>query len=115
MATTKTLTHLNEKGEANMVDISEKAITKRSASAISKVLVTPEIIEKIDAGQLAKGDVFAAARIAGIQAAKKCADLIPLCHPLALTGVDVSCEIDHAQHCVIIIATCKIDVNIVHI
>ena len=105
---TSTLTHLNEKGEANMVDISEKSITKRTATAMSRVLMAADVLDKVSAGQLAKGDVFAVARIAGIQAAKKCSDLIPLCHPLALSGVEIDCEIDRHKCSINIYATCKI-------
>ena len=87
MATT--LTHLNEKGEANMVDIGGKAVTKRTATARAYVSMSAATLKMIESGEHKKGDVFAVARIAGIQAAKKCADLIPLCHPLMLTKVHI--------------------------
>ncbi len=104
-----TLTHLNKNGEANMVDVSDKAVTSRSATARSFVNMKSETLDLITKGQHKKGDVFAVARIAGIQAAKKCSDLIPLCHPLNLTKVDVSIEADPEHSRVKIEATCKLD------
>lgn len=103
------LTHLNQNGEANMVDVSEKAITSRSATARSFVNMKSETLDLITQGQHKKGDVFAVARIAGIQAAKKCSDLIPLCHPLNLTKVDVQISAEPEQSRVRIEATCKLD------
>jgi len=82
-------THLNAKGEASMVDISEKAVTSRVASASAIIVMAVDTMNQIFDGKLAKGDVLAVARIAGIQAAKKCSELIPLCHPLALNKVRV--------------------------
>ncbi|MFC4736549.1 cyclic pyranopterin monophosphate synthase MoaC [Bacillus daqingensis] len=84
------LTHFNEEGRARMVDISDKEITKRTARALSSVEVNEEIYTKIRAGQIGKGDVLQVAQIAGIMAAKNTADIIPMCHPLPLSGVDVS-------------------------
>lgn len=84
-----TLTHLDQQGNAHMVDVSEKNITKRTATAQAIVNMKPETLIKIIEGGLPKGDVIATARIAGIQAAKKTSDLIPLCHPLMLTKVSV--------------------------
>ena len=83
------LTHLNEKGEAHIVDIGDKAVTRRRAVAQARILGKPETIATILGGGLKKGDALAVARIAGIMAAKKTADLIPLCHPIALTKVSV--------------------------
>ncbi len=83
------LTHLNEKGEAHMVDVSEKPISRRTARARASVRMQPATLKAILEDGLSKGDVLGVARIAGILAAKKCADLIPLCHPLALTRVTV--------------------------
>ena len=103
------LTHLNQNGEANMVDVSDKAITSRSATARSFVNMKSETLDLITQGQHKKGDVFAVARIAGIQAAKKCSDLIPLCHPLNLTKVDVQISAEPEQSRVRIEATCKLD------
>lgn len=83
------LTHLNDAGEAQMVDISAKPMTKRVAVAEGRVGMSGDALAAITAGTVPKGDVLATARIAGIMAAKKTADLIPLCHPLPLTGVTV--------------------------
>ena len=87
------LTHLNAAGEAHMVDVSEKEITSRTATAQSVVQLSPRVIAAISSETLAKGDLFGAARIAGIQAAKKCSELIPLCHALPLTKIAVDIEI----------------------
>ena len=90
------LTHLDNQGHAHMVDVSEKDITTRVAHAEAFVEMMPETLALITQGKHKKGDVLAVARIAGIQAAKKCSDLIPLCHPLMLTkvGVDLIPEVD---------------------
>ncbi len=84
------LSHLNAAGEANMVDVSAKADTRRVALASAAVRMQPETLREILVGGLPKGDVLAVARVAGIQGAKRCADLIPLCHPLALSRVEIS-------------------------
>ena len=81
--------HLNARGEANMVDVSAKIETRRVAVASARVQMRPQTLASILEAGVAKGDVLAVARIAGIQAAKRCADLIPLCHPLALSKVQV--------------------------
>ncbi len=86
------LSHLNERGEAVMVDISGKAVTERTARAEGRVLMRPETLALVLEGGAAKGDVLAAARIAGIMAAKKTHELIPLCHPLSLSKVTVDFE-----------------------
>jgi len=86
------LTHINASGEANMVDVSATAETVREARAEAFVHMAPETLELIVSGHNRKGDVFATARIAGIQAAKKTWDLIPLCHPLLLSKVEVQLE-----------------------
>ncbi|MFB8372615.1 cyclic pyranopterin monophosphate synthase MoaC [Paenibacillus taichungensis] len=83
------LTHFNEQGRARMVDISGKESTVRTAVAVSKVTMNPATLEAIREGRIGKGDVLAVAQIAGIQGAKKTSDWIPMCHPLALTGVDI--------------------------
>ncbi len=90
------LTHLDSQGHAHMVDVSEKDITTRVAHAEAFVEMMPETLALITQGKHKKGDVLAVARIAGIQAAKKCSDLIPLCHPLMLTkvGVDLIPEVE---------------------
>jgi cyclic pyranopterin phosphate synthase len=102
------LTHLNAQGEANMVDVSTKASTTRTAHASGTVTMSPKTLALIASGEHAKGDVFAVARIAGIQAAKKCSDLIPLCHPLMLSKVQVDFEIDEAHHQVHIFSMCRL-------
>lgn len=83
------LTHLNERGEASMVDVSEKASTNRQARAEARIRMAPASLQAILDGATAKGDVLAVARIAGIQAAKRTSELIPLCHPLPLAKVAV--------------------------
>ncbi|WP_459503264.1 cyclic pyranopterin monophosphate synthase MoaC [Bacillus sp. C1] len=83
-------THFNDQGRAKMVDISDKKVTVRTAIARSSILVTKEIYDKISQNEIGKGDVLAVAQIAGIMAAKRTSDIIPMCHPLLLKGVDVS-------------------------
>ncbi len=102
------LTHINEAGQAQMVDVTQKSVTEREAIAMATVTMTPETLKLIVDGGHKKGDVFAAARIAGIQAAKKCSDLIPLCHPLMLTSVKVELEADEANNQVVIHSRCKL-------
>ena len=82
-------THFNEAGRARMVDVSAKASTERVATAQAKILLQPETLEKIQQRTIAKGDVLAVAQVAGVMGAKKTGELIPLCHPLALSHVDV--------------------------
>ena len=101
------LTHLDSQGRANMVDVTEKAVTFREATAQALVRMLPETLQMIVSGGHPKGDVFAVARIAGIQAAKKTSDLIPLCHPLLLTGVKVEL-VDDGEYGVLITARCKL-------
>lgn len=96
MATGTRLTHLDETGAANMVDVSEKAVTSRTATAVGSVTMKPETLEMILSGNAKKGDVIATARIAGIMAAKRTHELIPLCHPLALSKVSVEIEADES-------------------
>ncbi len=86
--------HLNTQGEANMVDVSDKVDTKREATAQGFIYVSDAVIAQISDATIAKGDVFAVARVAGIQGAKRCSDLIPLCHPLALSKVDINFDIE---------------------
>ena len=88
------LTHLDEQGRARMVDVSAKDRTVRTATAEGAVRMRPETLARIVAGQVEKGDVLAVARVAGIQAAKRTPDLIPLCHPVALTSVVVEIAAD---------------------
>lgn len=86
------LTHINERGEAEMVDVSNKAYTERTAIAEGRIAMQPETLALIRAGDVPKGDVFATARIAGIMAAKRTHELIPLCHPLMLSKITVGFE-----------------------
>jgi cyclic pyranopterin monophosphate synthase len=83
------LSHIDDQGAAHMVDVTEKEASKRTAVAAGSLRTSAEVVELIAAGELAKGDALATARVAGILAAKRTSDLIPLCHQLALTGVDV--------------------------
>ena len=101
------LTHLDSQGRANMVDVTDKAVTSREATAQAVVRMRPETLEMIVSGGHPKGDVFAVARIAGIQAAKKTSDLIPLCHPLMLTSVKVELSAQGSD-AVLIVARCKL-------
>ena len=87
------LTHLNASGEARMVDVSAKEVTSRTATAAGRVLLSPAGVAALRDGSVPKGDALAVARIAGIQGAKRTPDLIPLCHPLAISGVEVSVEV----------------------
>lgn len=103
------LSHIDNEGKAKMVDVGGKAVTTRTATAQARVRMRANTLALISTGGHKKGDVFAVARIAGIQAAKKCADLIPLCHPLALTAIDVDFEIDETNASVIVTASCKLD------
>lgn len=102
------LTHLDSQGRAQMVNVGDKAISQRVATAEAVITMLPETLVMITEGKHKKGDVFAVARIAGIQAAKKCPDLIPLCHPLMLSSVNVDLEADAANSQVLIKATCKL-------
>ena len=89
------LSHINERGEARMVDVSDKATTSRTAIAEGFVSMTAETLALVEGGTAKKGDVLATARIAGIMAAKKTHELIPLCHPLAITKATVDFELSH--------------------
>jgi len=102
------LTHIDDTGAARMVDVGQKAVTERVAVATGTVVMEPETLRLLEQGSHKKGDVLAVARIAGIQAAKKCSDLIPLCHPLMLSSVEVSFEIDADKNAVHIEARCKV-------
>ena len=94
------LTHFNQAGEAHMVDVGDKAVTQRKAVASGRIIMLPETLKLIELGNHKKGDVLGIARIAGIMAAKRTSDLIPLCHPLALTKVSVEFAIDTAHNAV---------------
>ena len=102
------LTHIDAQGNAQMVDVTDKAVTSREALAQAIISMKPETLAMIIAGDHKKGDVLAVARIAGIQAAKKCADLIPLCHPLMLSSVKLELTPDESASCVRIEARCKL-------
>ncbi|MGK2872799.1 MAG: cyclic pyranopterin monophosphate synthase MoaC [Alphaproteobacteria bacterium] len=104
----KRLTHFDEKGHAAMVDVSGKAETVRVAIAISHVTMLPETLKLIVDGGIGKGDVLGVARLAGIMGAKRTADLIPLCHPLALSQVTVDLIPDADRNRIEIIATAKL-------
>lgn len=101
------LTHLDAQGHAHMVDVTDKANSFREAVAEARVRMRPQTLQMIVQGEHPKGDVFAVARIAGIQAAKKTSDLIPLCHPLMLTGVKVELTAE-GEDAVRITARCKL-------
>lgn len=101
-------THFDEEGKALMVDVSDKDITERTATAAGSVIMQPETIRKVVEGGVKKGDVLSVARLAGIMGAKRTPDLIPLCHPLALTSVKVDLSVDGARNAIDISATCKL-------
>jgi cyclic pyranopterin phosphate synthase len=101
-------THFDKEGKARMVDVSDKAETERVATAKGSVLMQPATLALIKEGGVKKGDVLSVARLAGIMGAKKTPDLIPLCHPLALTSVQVDLTLDEARNAVDITATCKL-------
>ena len=94
------LTHFNDQGRARMVDVGDKDVTVRKATACAAVRVNRETFDLILAGKMKKGDVLAVAQVAGIMGAKRTPDVIPMCHPIALTAVDISFELD-AQTCTI--------------
>ncbi len=103
------LTHINENGDAEMVDVSEKDVTAREAKASSRIVMQPETLELIISGSHKKGDVLSVAKIAGIQAAKKCSELIPLCHPLMLSKVSVELTPNIENNSVEIVAIAKLN------
>lgn len=102
------LSHFDEDGKAAMVDVSDKQITARTATAEGSITMAPETLALIQAGGVEKGDVLGVARLAGIMAAKRAPDLIPLCHPLALTSVAVDLVCVETAGAVHITATCKL-------
>ena len=101
------LTHFDDQGQAHMVDVSAKPVTDRTAVAEGQVVMTPETLALITSGQAKKGDVLGVARLAGIMAAKKTADLIPLCHPLPITKVALDLTADPALPGIRVEATVK--------
>jgi cyclic pyranopterin phosphate synthase len=100
-------THLDEKNKARMVDVTGKKKSLREAIAEGKVLMKPETVQEIEAGKVAKGDVFGVAKIAGIMAAKRTGDIIPMCHPLELTGIDIDFTSDPERGEITIEATVR--------
>jgi len=102
------LTHIDADGKAAMVDVSDKGVTERKATAAGKVVMKPETLALIEEGAVKKGDVLSVARLAGIMGAKKTPDLIPLCHPLSLNGIDVDLTLNRADSAVEITATCRV-------
>ncbi len=102
------LTHTDEGGKASMVDVTDKSVTSRTAVAVGKVWMHADTLQLIIDNGHKKGDVLAVARIAGIQAAKQTAGLIPLCHPLALTSIKVNFDINMDNQCIDIEAVCKL-------
>jgi len=102
---TNPLTHFNQQGQAHMVDVADKSETQRIARAAGRITMQPATLKLIAEGSAKKGDVLGIARIAAIQGAKRTPDLIPLCHPLALTHVDVEFKLDHASSAVECIVT----------
>lgn len=102
------LTHMDSEGRARMVDVTDKDATVRTATARGSVLMAPETMALITAGGVKKGDPLSVARLAGIMGAKKTPDLIPLCHPLALTSIDVDLACDPGRNAVDITATCRL-------
>jgi cyclic pyranopterin monophosphate synthase len=104
----KTLTHIGKRGQARMVDVSDKAATERVAVAQGRVVMSTKTLDLVLAGNARKGDVLGVARIAGIMAAKRTSELIPLCHPLALSKVEVDIEPDEKLPGLVVRATCKL-------
>ncbi len=102
------LTHIDGAGNARMVDVGGKADSERVAVAGARIEMRPATLELIAGGGHKKGDVLTVARVAGIQAAKNCAGLIPMCHPLMLTAVDIDLKLNREAACVEIVATCKV-------
>ena len=104
----KKLTHINAKGEAKMVDVSAKPVQQRAATARGEIRMVKETLRLIRRDKIAKGNVLAAARIAGIQAAKRTGDLIPLCHPLPINHCEVEFEFPKSGNAIVITATAKV-------
>jgi cyclic pyranopterin phosphate synthase len=102
------LTHFDERGNARMVDVGDKDVTERIATARASIVMQPATLRLIRDEKAAKGNVLTVAQLAGIMAAKKTPDLIPLCHPLALSSVNVTLTLDEARNAVDIEATCKL-------
>lgn len=103
------LTHLDEQGKVAMVDVGDKTVTRREAQAAARIRMKPETLQELSRQALPKGDVLAAARVAGILAAKKTSSLIPLTHPLMLTHIEVQFEVDREESTVEITSTVRCD------
>ncbi len=103
------LTHLDADGQAAMVDVSDKSVTERVATAKGSVLMQPATLRMVLDGGVKKGDVLSVARLAGIMGAKRTSELIPLCHPLSLTAIDVALEVDPGRNAVDITASCRLE------
>jgi cyclic pyranopterin phosphate synthase len=101
------LSHVDESGKASMVDVSGKAVTYREASAGGEVFLTSELLQLVKQNAIAKGDVLATARIAGIQAGKKTAELIPLCHTIFLSSIEIDFQFNDEKNSIVIIATAR--------
>ena len=102
-------THFNEEGRAKMVDVGEKPVSKRTATAAARVLVNEQTFALIRSGGMKKGDVLTVAQIAGVMGAKRTPDLIPMCHPILMNGIDLSLSLDEGRHSVEIRATVSCD------
>ncbi|MGV3771657.1 MAG: cyclic pyranopterin monophosphate synthase MoaC [Verrucomicrobiales bacterium] len=102
------LTHINEQGEASMVDVSQKPVQLREAVAGGEIILQSDTLDKIESNSITKGNVYAAARLAGIMAAKKTGDLIPLCHPLPITHCEVNFATTPARDRILITASARI-------
>lgn len=105
---TRKLSHIDDSGAARMVDVSGKEVSDRTATARGSVLMAPATLKLVAEGAMKKGDVLSVARLAGIMAAKRASDLIPLCHPLPLNGIDVKLDCDSVRGAVDIEATCRV-------
>lgn len=103
------LTHFDENGNAVMVDVSDKPVTHRTALATGSILVGPQIMERVEAGTVAKGDVLGVARVAGIMAVKHTSDLIPMCHPLSVTKCNIDFKLEKEEGVIRIFCTVKTD------
>ena len=106
------LTHINAKGEARMVDVSVKPVQSREAMARGEIHLAKATLDAIESGDTAKGNVLATARLAGIMAAKKTGELIPLCHPLSVTHIEVDFEISDSRDRIVIISLVRISARL---
>ena len=104
----RSVLHVDSRGRARMVDVGEKGVTRRVAVARGRVGMSREAFEALRTGRLAKGDALAVARVAGIQAAKRTSEIVPLCHPLALESVEVDVDLDSSRREAVVSATARI-------